>query len=106
MNENQTEKTTAQSEILLRAENITRYFPANHGKTVHAVNGVSFEIHRGETLAVVGESGCGKSTLARVLLCLMPPTTGKTAKLPECMSASLTGSGGICRWFFRIRMKA
>ena len=77
MNENQTEKTTEQSEILLRAEDITRYFPANHGKTVHAVNGVSFEIYRGETLAVVGESGCGKSTLARVLLCLMPPTSGK-----------------------------
>jgi len=43
---------------------------------VHAVDGVSFKIQRGKTLALVGESGCGKSTVARLLVGLYPPTQG------------------------------
>jgi peptide/nickel transport system ATP-binding protein len=44
---------------------------------VHAVDGVSFSIERGRTLALVGESGCGKSTVARLLVGLYPPTRGQ-----------------------------
>ena len=44
---------------------------------MHAVDGVSFHIDRGETLGLVGESGCGKSTVGRTLLKLLEPTAGK-----------------------------
>ena len=45
-------------------------------RTLHAVDGVSFEIEKGKTLALVGESGCGKSTVARLLVGLYDPTRG------------------------------
>ncbi len=63
-------------ETLLRAERLVKEFPVKRG-TVHAVSDVSFEVHRGETLCVVGESGCGKSTLGRLLLRLIEPTSGQ-----------------------------
>jgi peptide/nickel transport system ATP-binding protein len=44
---------------------------------LHAVDGVSFSIERGQTLALVGESGCGKSTVARLLVGLYPPSRGQ-----------------------------
>lgn len=68
---------------LLRAGNLVRSFPVRgiawHGKRaeVHALNGITLSIARGETLAVVGESGCGKSTLARALVRLIELDSGQ-----------------------------
>ena len=53
--------------VILRVENLKTYFTVN-GAQVRAVDGVSFEVRRGEILGVVGESGCGKSTLGRTVL--------------------------------------
>ena len=55
-------------------------------KMLRAVDGVSFDLHPGETLGVVGESGCGKSTLARGVLNLIPPTDGTVAWLGQDIS--------------------
>ena len=70
--------------IILEVQNLQKYFPVSNGsllrkahKQVHAVDGVSFGLEKGEVLAVVGESGCGKSTLALTLLGLEAPTAGK-----------------------------
>jgi oligopeptide/dipeptide ABC transporter ATP-binding protein len=70
------------SEPLLQVEDLVKHFPAGGtmlrrgSQQVHAVCGVSFDVASGETLGVVGESGCGKSTTARLLLGLLPATSG------------------------------
>ncbi|MFI5843383.1 ABC transporter ATP-binding protein [Catenuloplanes sp. NPDC051500] len=70
--------------MLLDVQNLVKHFPISQGVVfkrkvgaVQAVDGVSFQLRRGETLGVVGESGCGKSTLARLLMRLETPTRGK-----------------------------
>jgi oligopeptide transport system ATP-binding protein len=65
-----------QPEPILRVVDVVKHFPAGLGGTVRAVDGVSFEIHPGETVGLVGESGCGKSTLGRVITQLLPATSG------------------------------
>ncbi|NIO00911.1 MAG: ATP-binding cassette domain-containing protein [Candidatus Latescibacteria bacterium] len=70
---------------LLRVEGLKKYFSIRKGffsrivGHVKAVDGVSFEIRRGETLGLVGESGCGKTTLARVILRLIDATEGEVS---------------------------
>jgi oligopeptide/dipeptide ABC transporter ATP-binding protein len=63
---------------LVRVRGLFKHFPVAGGAdVVRAVDGVTFEIYRGETLGLVGESGCGKSTVGRCLLRLMEPTRGE-----------------------------
>ena len=70
-------------QALLRIKNLKKYFPIRGGlfsrevARVHAVDDVSFEILKGETLGLVGESGCGKSTTGRCILRLIEPTSGE-----------------------------
>jgi len=62
---------------LVRVRGLFKHFPvANSDDVVRAVDGVTFDIFRGETLGLVGESGCGKSTVGRCLLRLIEPTRG------------------------------
>ncbi len=77
--------------ILMQAENIRRHYPVGGGLfgkkgIVKAVDGVSFTLREGETLAVVGESGCGKSTLARVATLIEPPSDG-TLRIDDAVVA-------------------
>jgi peptide/nickel transport system ATP-binding protein/oligopeptide transport system ATP-binding protein len=69
-------------EMVLKVEGLKKHFPVHRGILsrvvghVFAVDGVSFEIRRGETLCLVGESGCGKSTVAKTVMRLQEPTAG------------------------------
>ncbi|MCL4870012.1 MAG: dipeptide ABC transporter ATP-binding protein [Anaerolineae bacterium] len=84
MNEtNQTNGTPKQKETLISVRNLKKHFPIARGifrrvvGHVYAVDGVSFDIRKGETLGMVGESGCGKSTTGRAVLQLLEPTAGE-----------------------------
>ncbi|MFE4523084.1 ABC transporter ATP-binding protein [Cytobacillus firmus] len=63
-------------DTLIEINNLTKHFHLNKGKVLKAVDGVSLQIFKGETLGVVGESGCGKSTLGRTIIRLYDPTSG------------------------------
>lgn len=63
-------------------------WPWSPARTLKAVDGISFDIHAGETLGVVGESGCGKSTLARAVLNLIPATAGSIVWMGQEMTGA------------------
>jgi len=76
--------TADNNHVILKVENLVKYFPIMRGVViqrevgaVHAVDDISFDLHKGETLGLVGESGCGKSTTGRTILQLYKPTSGK-----------------------------
>lgn len=61
---------------LLELKDVKKYFKTG-GRTLHAVDGITFTLDEGKTLGVVGESGCGKSTLGRTIIHLLEPTSGQ-----------------------------
>ncbi len=80
-------------DVVLTVRNVRKYFPLTQGIVfqrtighVKAVDGVSFELRKGETLGIVGESGCGKSTLGRLLMGLESPTEGSIKLLGHEMA--------------------
>ena len=66
------------AEPLISVRNVKKYFDVGKGKTLKAVDGISFDIYPGETFGLVGESGCGKSTVGRTIIRLYEPTDGET----------------------------
>lgn len=62
---------------LIEVKNLKKYFRVGDKNLLHAIDGVSFSVQRGETLGLVGESGCGKSTVGTVMMRLQPPTSGE-----------------------------
>ena len=74
---------SAKGEPLVEVRDLVKHFPLTRGivfqrkvGAVHAVDGVSFDVLRGETLGIVGETGCGKTTTARLIMRLLEPTSG------------------------------
>jgi oligopeptide transport system ATP-binding protein len=94
------------SDVLLEAICLTKHFATGGGfggraGVVRAVDGVSFRLRRGETLALVGESGCGKSTTARLVLRLIEPTDGQVI----FEDREITGLEGVALRRLRRRMQ-
>ncbi len=79
-------KAAVSNEVILSVRDLKKHFPINSGfliqrqvGAVRAVDGISFDVYRGETLGLVGESGCGKSTTGRTILQLYKPTSGEVS---------------------------
>ncbi|MEU4890147.1 ATP-binding cassette domain-containing protein, partial [Streptomyces xinghaiensis] len=78
------EAPVERGEPILQVRNLVKHFPLTQGilfkrkvGAVKAVDGISFDLHQGETLGIVGESGCGKSTVAKLLMTLEHATAGE-----------------------------
>ena len=79
------------AEILFSARNLSRHFKSGKNN-VKALDGVSFDLFKGETLSLVGESGCGKTTCARTMLGIHAPTTGSVRWKERDVSELKAGS--------------
>lgn len=95
----------AEEQPLLKVTGLVKHFPISKGLlrrqvgAVKAVDGIDFDVRRGETLGVVGESGCGKSTMGRLITRLLEPTggtvefegaTSRTSGSPGCVRCAAT----------------
>src|SRR4030095_4811795 len=101
-----------EAEPILRAQNLRKHFPVTEGMIwttvvgwVKAVDGISFSIQPGKTLAIVGESGCGKTTTAKLILRLEDPTSGEVfvdgKAVHTLRGDALTGSRKIGQAVFK-----
>ena len=68
--------SNGKQEVLVHVKDMKKYFNIRNKGVLKAVDGVSFDIYKGETLGLVGESGCGKTTCGRTILGLYPVTEG------------------------------
>lgn len=101
------------SEILLSVNDLKTYFPVKKGlldksgEVIKAVDGVSFQLKKGETLGLVGESGCGKSTTGRSIMRLIEPTGGtihfEGQEIRRCRSVVFALFAKKCKLSFRTR---
>ena len=66
-----------ENKVLVEARNLCKYFRISRRRILKAVDGVNVHIKKGEVFGLVGESGCGKTTLGRVVLRLLPTTSGE-----------------------------
>ena len=97
------------SDVLVNVEDLKMYFPVTAGlifqrkiADVKAVDGISFNVKKGETLGLVGESGCGKSTTGRAILQLYKPTAGSVSF--GGTELTLLGAGDMRRMRRRMQM--
>ena len=97
-----------EKEVLFSVSHLKKYFQVGKNATLKAVDDVSFEIYKGETLGMVGESGCGKTTCGRTCIGLYSRTDGEVLFKGQDPQ-KLTGKEkqnykSLFRWFSRIRM--